>query len=251
MALIHTLSFQVYSARKFPPVADQLKTVAGLGYTNVEPFGGLYEDLDGLKAAVDAAGVSVYSGHFSLDMMEHNFDRAVTIAKTLGIKLIIVPHIVADLRPSDAAGWQALGHRLGAIAQKLGPLGFDFAWHNHDFEFKALADGSFPIEHILVDPAVKLELDVAWVARAGQDPKPWIAKYASRIEAFHLKDIAPAGECLDEDGWADVGHGVIDWADLWPVLIAAGAKVGIAEHDNPSDYVRFAARTAAAVATFS
>jgi predicted nucleic acid-binding protein len=33
---------------------------------------------------------------------------------------------------------------------------------------------------------------------------------------------------------------VLPWADLWQAAAAAGAEVMVAEHDNPSDYQRFA-----------
>ena len=45
---------------------------------------------------------------------------------------------------------------------------------------------------------------MAWIVRGGADPFEWIKRYADRIASVHIKDIAPAGECEDEDGWADV-----------------------------------------------
>jgi sugar phosphate isomerase/epimerase len=251
MALEHALSFQLYSSRKFPPLDEQLATLAALGYTNVEPFGGLYDDLDGLKAGLDRHGLKAVSGHFALDMLENDLDRAVAIANTLGISLVVCPWVHPDLRPTDTAGWKAFGERLARVAGNLKARGLDFAWHNHDFEFHALPDGSLPIQHVLADPAVKLELDVAWVVRAGVDPKPWLQGYAGRIAAVHVKDIAPAGEKVDEDGWADVGSGVVPWGELWGEAVAAGARVMVAEHDNPSDYVRFATASAAAMKTLA
>jgi sugar phosphate isomerase/epimerase len=245
MALEHVLSFQLYSSRKFPPLAEQLKTLAALGYTNVEPFGGLYDDVDGLAAGLKANGLTAVSGHFGLDMLETEFDRAVGIARTLGISLVVCPYLMPDKRPTDTAGWKALGERLAKVAAALGAQGLDFAWHNHDFEFFPLADGSLPIQHILADPSVKLELDVAWVVRAGVDPKPWVQGYAGRIASVHVKDIAPAGEKADEDGWADVGTGVVPWREMWPEAVKAGTRLMIAEHDNPSDFRRFAEVSAA------
>ena len=47
--------------------------------------------------------------------------------------------------------------------------------------------------------------------RGGADPLEWMRPYGNRITAVHVKDIAPAGESADEDGWADVGHGTVDW----------------------------------------
>ena len=58
------------------------------------------------------------SGHFAIDLLENDFDGAAKIAKTLGIKLIVCPHIAADQRPTDAAGWQAFGKRLGKVGEK-------------------------------------------------------------------------------------------------------------------------------------
>jgi len=62
-----------------------------------------------------------------------------------------------------------------------------------------------------------------------------MARYASRVTAAHVKDIAPAGQNLDQDGWADVGHGVLDWRDLWTACRNAGAKWMVVEHDKPAD----------------
>lgn len=245
MALEHVLSFQLYSSRKFPPLDEQLSTLAALGYTNVEPFGGLYDDVDGLAAGLKAHGLTAVSGHFALDMLENDLDKAVGIARKLGIRLMVCPYLLPDLRPADTAGWKALGERLAKVAAALKQRGFDFAWHNHDFEFVALPDGSLPIQHVLADPSVLLELDIAWVVRAGVDPKPWVQGYAGRIASVHVKDIAPAGEKTDEDGWADVGTGVVPWKDLWPEAVKAGTRLMIAEHDNPSDFRRFAEVSAA------
>ena len=50
------------------------------------------------------------------------------------------------------------------------------------------------------------------------DPIAELKRYAGRIEAVHVKDIAPAGQCVDEDGWADPGFGVLDWSTLVPLL---------------------------------
>ena len=160
-------------------------------------------------------GCRCRAGISRIDLLENDFDGAAKIAKTLGVKLIACPHIAADLRPTDAAGWQAFGERLGKVGEKAKKAGFDFAWHNHDFEFKALADGSLPQKHILdAAPDIGWEMDVAWVIRGGADPLKWIADYGPRITAVHVKDIAPAGQNANEDGWADVGHGTVDWRGL-------------------------------------
>ena len=56
------LSFQLYSARNVPSLPDFLATLGSLGYTQVEGYGGLYDDAeeDGRKA-FEAAGVEIVS----------------------------------------------------------------------------------------------------------------------------------------------------------------------------------------------
>jgi sugar phosphate isomerase/epimerase len=245
-------SFQLYSARNFQPWDKVLKALGSLGYKQVEGFGGLYDDPAGLRAELDKNGLTMPSGHFSLDMLENEFDKALGVANTLGMKLVACPHIAADVRPADAAGWYAFGERLGKIGQRFAGTGIAFGWHNHDFEFVRLADGSVPQQHILeAAPDIGWEIDVAWVIRGGADPLEWIDRYAPRIAAVHVKDIAPAGQNTDEDGWADVGHGTVDWPGLVKTLRdRTDARYFVMEHDNPSDFERFAKRSIEAAKTF-
>ena len=242
------LSYQLYSSRKFPPLEKTLTMLKGLGYEHVEGFGGLYEDPAALGAKLSAAGLTMPTGHFGLDMLENDSAKAIAVAKATGMQAIYCPHIAPDQRPSDAAGWRAFGARLQEAGAPYRAAGFRFGWHNHDFEFKAQADGSIPMEEILAGgPELAWEADIAWITRGGGDPFDWIARHGNRIEAAHVKDIAPQGECADEDGWADVGHGVMDWAGLLVALKSSNASVLVMEHDNPNDDERFASRSIAAV----
>jgi sugar phosphate isomerase/epimerase len=243
------LSMQLYSARNFPPLASQLAVLADLGYRNVEPFRALYDDVPGLVAALETHGLSARSAHFSVELLEKDFARSIEIAQALGTEIVVLPYLLPAERPSDAAGWAAFAGRVRAIAAKVASEGLRTAWHNHDFEMVALPGGSRPIEHIL-GAGVEWEADAAWIVRAGEDPKAWIERYDGQIAAVHVKDIAPRGENADEDGWADVGHGTLDWQALWDAGQKAGAELMIAEHDNPSDFRRFAARSAAAMTSF-
>jgi sugar phosphate isomerase/epimerase len=245
-------SFQLYSARNFTPWSDVLSLLARLGYAHVEGFGGVYDDPAALRGDLDRHGLTMPSGHFSLDALEGDFDGVRRIADALGMSMLICPYVAPQDRPADAAGWRAFGERLARIGAKARPAGYEFAWHNHDFEFMPLSDGSIPLAHMLeAAPDVGLEFDVAWAARGGADPLRWIDSLADRIIAVHVKDIAPAGENAAEDGWADVGHGALDWKALLTRLRAkTPARIYAIEHDNPSDIERFARRSLAAVRTF-
>ena len=76
--------------------------------------------------------------------------------------------------------------------------------------------------------------------RGNADPKEWINRYRSKVTAAHVKDIAPAGQNEDQDGWADVGSGVLDWRSLWRTCREAGARWMVVEHDKPADPARTA-----------
>ncbi len=245
------VSYQLYCSRNHPPLGDTLQMLAAAGYRQVEGYGGLFADIDALKAALDTAGLRMTSSHFALDMVEDDPAGVLAIIKDLGIEKAFVPYIAAELRPTDTAGWIAFGKRLAAAGQPLRDAGIPFGWHNHAFEFDATETGDLPLDLITsAADDLLLELDLGWVRVAGQDPVDWIRKYAGRISTVHMKDIAPDGHCTDEDGWADVGHGIMDWTAIHAALQAAGVDHYVVEHDNPSDDKRFATRSLAAIRNF-
>src|SRR5271154_1192266 len=205
------LSIQLYSARKFPPVETQLAAIHANGFEYVETFGLLHDDAADTRRRLDARGLAAKSAHIGLETIETQPERTLEIARQLGVEIVVAPYLTPPERPTSTEGWNDLGARLAQISARLAAEGHGFAWHNHDFEFVALPDGSFPIEHILTD-SVQWEADIAWIVRAKADPKPWIARYGATMPLVHVKDIAPAGENVNEDGWADVGTGVVDWA---------------------------------------
>lgn len=246
------ISFQLYSARDFTPWEDVLRRLAELGYTQVEGFRGNFEDAAGFKKLLDANGLSMPSGHFfPMEQFEDDIDEVIEKAKTLGMTKLYVPALPPEQRSADKAAWKSVAERLEAIGSKIRAAGLGFGWHNHDFEFVPFEDGSFPMEIILESaPSIEWEIDVAWVARGGQDPLAWIEGYADRITAAHVKDIAPEGECADEDGWADVGHGTLDWKIITAALRKIGVELFVMEHDKPNDFDRFASRSIEAFRTY-
>lgn len=238
-------SFQLYSARDFQPWGKVLPMLARLGYTQVEGFAGVYGDPRGLKALMDENGLSMPTAHFALDMLESDFDSAMRIADTLGVKTIVAPYLLPEARPETSAGWRVFGGRLARIGEKCRAAGRGFAWHNHDFEFAHLKDGTIPLR-IMLDaaPEIGWEIDAAWVVRGGADPLAWIDEYGPRITIVHVKDIAPEGEAADEDGWADVGHGTVGWKQIMAAIREkTPADIFVMEHDRPKDIERFARRS--------
>lgn len=245
------ISYQLYSSRNFPDLKRQMAMVAELGLRHVEPFGGLFADMPALQSALDAHGLTAPTAHVGAPMWRDDFDGAATALKALGVQTAFMPAVPPGEREGDRQHWERLGQELSGYAKRLADHGIAFGWHNHAFELARLPDGSLPLEHILgSDPAVKLQLDLAWAIRGSVDPATLIGRYGERIVSFHVKDIAHRGQGEGEDGWADVGYGTLDWATLLPLMRGTPAQVWVLEHDNPSDDRRFASRAFATVSSW-
>ena len=129
-------------------------------------------------------------------------------------------------------------------AERVATEGLRLAWHNHDFEYRPLPDGTRPIDHLLdaAGPNVGYEIDFAWVTRGGGDAVSEIKRYGKRMFAIQVKDTLPLGQKA-EGGWAAMGDGVIDWQSLWPLFAGTPADHLVVEHDEPSDWRLVASRS--------
>lgn len=244
-------SYQLYASRNFGPLAATCAMLAEAGYAHVEGYGALFEtdaSVAELADTLETSGLTMPSAHFGLDAIETAPDRMKQVAQRFGIESVFVPFIDIGQRPQTGEAWRDFGVRLHKAGAPLREAGLAFGWHNHDFELAPLPDGNLPIDAMLEGaPDLLLELDLGWVARSGLDPATLVERHGERLAAVHLKDVAPAGEYVDEDGWADVGHGTLDWPAIASALGKTGVRHLVAEHDNPADDRRFATRSMAAL----
>ncbi|MHA6297135.1 sugar phosphate isomerase/epimerase family protein [Devosia sp. CAU 1758] len=243
--MTYPIAYQLYSSRNFPPLAAQLPVLKAMGYDAIEPWLPAYEADPALfRRQLDDAGLKCIGFHMPLAGLVGETQRYIEIAQTLGATYLIPPYVTAEEREPTVAYWRALGEKLARGAEAVAPHGLMVAWHNHDFEFVALDDGSRPIDHIFAagGPSVKFEIDCGWVVRAGADPAAELKLFADRIVAIQTKDTAPPGTKQD-DGWTATGDGIIDWAALVPLFGKTAADHIVTEHDNPSDWQAFASRS--------
>lgn len=243
---------QLFTCRNFLPWEGVLDQIAAAGFDGVEGFGPCYEDAAGFRAMLDARGLSMPQGHVQLADLEADLGAVLAYAKTLGMRRLIVPWLPPDQRPLTVAGWVEIGRRLDAVGRRVIAAGFDFAYHNHDFELRPI-DGVYPMDVLLeTAPGMGWEPDLGWVTVAGLDPLTELTRRSARVVTCHLKDVQPDfARDKAEGGWADLGHGVIDWG---PVLARLGTlprvESWVFEHDNPSDLRRFLTRTKASIDRF-
>ena len=238
-------SYQLYCSRNFPPLADTLKMVAAAGYKNVEGYGALYADkakVAELNANLGANGLRMPTGHFGIDQLEKDPDRVLEIAKAVGIETIYCPYLPPDQRPDRRQGLARLRPAAAeGRAPPTAPPASASAGTTTTSSSSRPPTASLPQTAIFEGgPDLEWEADIAWVIRGGADPLEWIRTMGKRITAVHVKDIAPAGENKDEDGWADVGHGTVDWKG------ADGGAQGRTQRPSTSSWSTTTPRTTSA-----
>lgn len=241
----YPISYQLYSSRNFPPLLGQFPELKAFGYDAIEPWLPAYEaDPKTFRRALDDAGLKCHCFHMPLKGLVGEPDCFIDIALTLGATIMIPPYVAPEERGTTADYWKRLGAQLAEGAGRAAGHGLKVAWHNHDFEFSLMSDGSRPIDHIFegAGKTVWFEIDCGWITRAGADPAAELERFADRIIAIQMKDMAPKGT-MEDDGWAATGDGIIDWAALVPLFRKTRAEHIVAEHDNPGDWRRFAKRS--------
>lgn len=235
-ARLQGIGLQMFTVRE-PFQADPagtLEKVAKIGYREVEFGGGGYDRMDPemLRRAIDHAGLTAPALHASYDSLVNSFDASLTMARALGAETVVLSHMTPEYR--NPAAWTPAVAEFNRIAGKLKKAGLGFAYHNHAFEFDA-QPGGLPLYEILLrdrDPAlIGFELDLYWLAKAGQDSKALIRRLAGQIYSYHVKDMAPDG------AMAAVGTGTIDFAGIFALNHIAGVKRFFVENDRaPAPY---------------
>ena len=235
------LAVQLYSLRNLPDAFDDvLAQVASAGYRGVETIGDHGLSAEAMQELLHKHNLLAISTHVSIQAMEADLEKIMVFNEAIGNSVLTIPYLPEELRPGDAAGWQALGARLGKIGEKLAGEGMRLLYHNHAFEMTEV-DGKLIIDWLLdgTNAAyLQWEPDLAWIVRGEADPLALLQRHAGRCPRVHVKDLSPAGTNEAEKGFADVGHGTLDWATLLPAARAAGAEWYIVEHDLPRDPIR-------------
>jgi sugar phosphate isomerase/epimerase len=228
-------SLQLYTLRNLTKTdfAGTLRQVAKIGYTGIElaGYGNLATAKEARKAA-DDAGLKIVGVHANIDRLEKELSKVFDEQAELGNKNIMCPHI-GEARRKDAVGWQQVAQSLNLIGAACRQRGFEFAYHNHSFEFQKF-DGrtGFDILWENSQPAnVKSELDVYWVQHGGADPVAYMERLGSRVLALHLKDMA-AGP---ERKFAPLGSGILDFGKILAAAAKLGVVIYVVEQDDTYD----------------
>lgn len=226
------LAVQLYSlhpgvARNLPATLAQIKS---MGLSRVELYPLPNRPAEGLRKALDDAGLTAIGAHVPLaDLEASALPATIERAKTLGAGYVGVAWIRPEGKSApDAADIDRVAALYNAACPVLQKAGLGLMYHIHGYELTPGPDGTlFDRLMAATDPAcVTVEMDTFWVAKSGADPVALLRRYPDRIRMLHLKDLR-AGAARSENGQADkddfapVGEGSIDW----PALVAAADGV--------------------------
>ena len=204
-------ALQLYTVREQLATdrAGVLKRIAGYGYGAVEPFG-ILNDPQGLRADLDAAGLSVSSAHSA--PVGEDAQAVIDAARVLGAETVIVPFLPPP-RFADADGVRGVAAELNEAAARLAGEGLRLGYHNHDFELSSLIGGTPALEVLAdqLDEAVLLEVDTYWAAVGGQDVVALLGRLGDRVQYLHVKDGPVVNR---EDFMTAVGSGRMPVAEI-------------------------------------
>ncbi|MFG3158948.1 sugar phosphate isomerase/epimerase family protein [Streptomyces sp. NPDC048232] len=194
------MALQLYSARHLLESDQQhtLAQISALGLRTVE----IYDFVSrphALSAALGEAGLTARTGHarFLSDGTDaasgqaRRLEETFQAARALGLETVFDPFVAPD-RWVHAGDVAATADLLNQAAGAAAANGLTVGYHNHSQEFVHEVEGVSAFEFFagLLDPRVKLEIDLYWAAAGGNDPVSLVERLGDRVEALHIKDGA-------------------------------------------------------------
>lgn len=236
---------------QFPVVMKQVKE---LGYDGVE-LAGLYGlDPTFIRDTLAEIGLTPLSAHVPLADMTADIEKVIADYQLIGVDYLVVPYLPEEYRHLTP-GYPVVIEEMKKIGAAVKAAGMKLLYHNHNFEFVRLENGTFGFDDIYRQVPADLlmaEPDTCWIKVAGQDPVEYIHKYGSRCEVIHLKDFVKEGnpqnlykligietEKKEEDTgffeFRPVGFGQMLWEPILNASLEAGAKWVVVEQDEHYD----------------
>jgi len=213
-------------------------SVENATYTGSEKFYGM--DAQTYKKVLTNNGLVALSGHYRLgEEMDHgapvngtilnDWQKAVDDASAVGLKYMVCAYL-SDQERGTLDHYKKLADIFNKAAETCKKSNIQFCYHNHNFEFE-VQDGVFPYD-ILLDKTdkdlVKMEMDLYWIKKAGQDPLALFQKHPGRFPLWHIKDMSKEAD----QSFAEVGSGIIDFKTIFQHKDQAGMKYFFVEQDK-------------------
>jgi sugar phosphate isomerase/epimerase len=214
-------------------VLGTLRQPRAIGYKRVETAGVAGLTAKAFRAQLDQARLVCPSTH--LQMGSNDLGQLFEDAHTIGAHYVVSSGLFSSKGGSQTLDdYLGMADRLNDLGRKAKDAGLQYAYHNHNFEFRKL-DGDWIGYDVLLkhtDPElVAFELDCGWMVAAGYSPIEYLRQYPGRYRMLHVKDfVATNGPSTslakdERPQGTKLGRGHIDYK---PILLTA-AEAGI--HD--------------------
>ncbi len=206
-----------------------LKKLAGYGFNQIESFEGAQGIFWGMKNTefkkyMDDLNLRIISAHCNNTV---DFERKAAEAAEIGMKYLICPWKGAQKSIDDFKKFADEFNKSGEICKKNG---IKFAYHNHDYSFKAI-DGQIP-QTVMMEGTdaslVDFEMDIYWVVAAKENPIDWFKKYPGRFTICHVKDQTMGATGIES---CVLGKGTIDFSNILHEAKKYGMKHHIVEQE--------------------
>ena len=210
--------------------------IAGLGFF-VDAFDLLLFNVLRRPSLTDL-GLTAPSGHYMYGNFGNKkipgtvlsgWDKAVEDAAALGQQYMVIAYLMPEER-GDIDNYKRTAEGLTKAAEICKKSGIQLCYHNHDFEFEA-QNGILPFDILTKETSadlVKIELDLYWASKAGQDPVSLFKKNKGRIALWHVKDM----DNTPKKNFTEVGSGVIDFTTIFKNAKTSGMKHFFVEQDE-------------------
>ena len=213
-----------------------LKQLASYGYNQIESFEGTKGIFWGMshtefKKYMDDLGMKIISSHCDITK---DFEKKAAEAAEIGMKYLICPYKGPQ---KDIDAFKKFADEFNQKGEICKKNGIRFAYHNHDYSFVNM-NGEMGQDVMMknTDPSlVDFELDMYWVATAGQDIEAWLKKYPNRVRLCHVKDRKKGASATEKDASCIVGTGSIDYPKILKTARKNGVQYFIIEQERWDD----------------
>jgi len=215
-------------------VPGTLRRLRAIGYERVETAGFAGLTAKAFRAQLDEIGLVCLSMHLPVGSQE--LDALFDDAHTVGARYVVSSALFPPKSGSQTLDdYRAMADRLNELGRRSRQAGLQYAYHNHNFEFRKLDGDRIGYDVLLKQTnadLVAFELDCGWMVAAGHSPVEYFRQYPGRYRMLHVKDFVATKEPStslaknERPQGTELGRGHIDYK---PILDAA-AKAGVRDY---------------------
>lgn len=250
------VGIQVYGLRDLlENTPDQfeavMKSVKEMGYDGVELAGTYGLEPAYIRDTLAKIGLVPLSAHVPLADMMADIDKVIADYRIIGVDYLVVPYLPEEYR-HNTPGYPVVIEAMKQIGAAVKAAGMKLLYHNHNFEFVTLENGTFGFDDIYTqvpEDLLRVEPDTCWIKVAGQDPaalcpQVWPPLRGRPSERLHQggqppepvqADLASDTEEVEEtpaSSSPSVGFGQMLWEPILEASLEAGAKWVVLEQDD-------------------